>query len=142
MRRIFIQVPNPEHELILLPSPRPGGTLSRPGETSNPKHSSVTSSSLIRITQKASRLLCSLKHHHCSQSLTTTLNMATPKIPETMRSLCTRKFGAPSEWEIAELPTPKITKDDDVIVKVHAAAINPTDIGGAAGAYWPAFSIP
>jgi NADPH:quinone reductase-like Zn-dependent oxidoreductase len=29
-----------------------------------------------------------------------------------------------------------------VLIRVHAAAINPTDIGGAAGRYWPAFSVP
>jgi NADPH:quinone reductase-like Zn-dependent oxidoreductase len=68
--------------------------------------------------------------------------MATYTVPETMRSLCTRKFGPPSKWEIAELPTPKITRDDEVLIRVHAAAINPTDIGGAAGRYWPAFSVP
>jgi NADPH:quinone reductase-like Zn-dependent oxidoreductase len=68
--------------------------------------------------------------------------MATSAIPTTMRSLCTRKWGPPSKWEIAELETPKITKDDEVLVKVYAAAINPTDIGGALGRYWPAFSVP
>ncbi|KAE8445065.1 hypothetical protein EG329_013779 [Mollisiaceae sp. DMI_Dod_QoI] len=67
---------------------------------------------------------------------------SSPDIPATMRSLCTMHFGPPSKWEIADLPTPKITREDEVLVKVHAAAINPTDIGGAAGRYWPAFSVP
>ncbi|TVY24898.1 NADPH-dependent alkenal/one oxidoreductase-like protein [Lachnellula hyalina] len=63
-------------------------------------------------------------------------------IPKTMRSLCIRRFGTPSKWEIADLPTPKITRGDEVLVKVHAAAINPTDIGAARGKYWPAFNVP
>jgi len=67
--------------------------------------------------------------------------MAT-SIPKTMRSLCIRHFGTPSKWEIADLPTPKITRGDEVLVKVHAAAINPTDIGAARGKYWPAFNVP
>ncbi|TVY21679.1 2-methylene-furan-3-one reductase [Lachnellula arida] len=68
--------------------------------------------------------------------------MATSSIPNTMRSLSVRRFGPPSKWEIADLPTPKITRADEVLVKVHAAAINPTDIGAARGRYWPAFNVP
>ncbi|TVY87618.1 NADPH-dependent alkenal/one oxidoreductase-like protein, partial [Lachnellula willkommii] len=68
--------------------------------------------------------------------------MATPSIPNTMRSLSVRRFGPPSKWEIADLPTPKITRADEVLVKVHAAAINPTDIAAARGKYWPAFNVP
>ncbi|TVY54392.1 2-methylene-furan-3-one reductase [Lachnellula cervina] len=68
--------------------------------------------------------------------------MATSSIPNTMRSLSVRRFGPPSKWEIAGLPTPKITRGDEVLVKVHAAAINPTDIGAAMGRYWPAFNVP
>jgi len=67
--------------------------------------------------------------------------MADPSIPETMRSLCSRHFGPPSKWEIADVPTPEITRSDEVLIRVHAAAINPTDIGGALGKYWPAFSV-
>lgn len=68
--------------------------------------------------------------------------MAAFPIPGTMRSLCTRSFGPPSKYEIADLPTPKITRGDELLVNVHAAAINPTDIGGALGRYWPAASVP
>lgn len=122
--------------------PTSGGTLSRPGETPNPKHSS---SHFLTSHQNPNS-----KHQIHSTTILVTetnhwqplFNMAYPKLPETMRSLCTRKFGTPSQWEIAELPTPKITKSDDVIVKVHAASINPTDIGGAAGYYRLAVNIP
>ncbi|KUJ11229.1 putative alcohol dehydrogenase [Mollisia scopiformis] len=59
-----------------------------------------------------------------------------------MLSLCTPSFGPPSKWQFLPLPTPNLTRDDEVLIKVHAAAINPTDIGGAQGRYWPAFNVP
>jgi hypothetical protein len=69
--------------------------------------------------------------------------MATlPPIPERTRTLCAPSFGPPSKWEILELPIPKIENNDEVLIRVHAASINPTDVGGALGRYWPAFSVP
>jgi len=43
-------------------------------------------------------------------------------------------FGVPSELQIQELPCPALTSDDQVLVKVYAAGINPSDVKNVAGA--------
>jgi len=54
-------------------------------------------------------------------------------IPSSMRALALAKYGKPSTYDVATLPTPKITKPDDVLIKVHATSINPVDVKMAGG---------
>jgi NADPH:quinone reductase-like Zn-dependent oxidoreductase len=60
-----------------------------------------------------------------------------------MRAVVYRRYGGPEVLEIADLPEPKVHLDS-VLVRVHAAAVNPADLamrdGAAAGAvntYFP-----
>lgn len=50
-----------------------------------------------------------------------------------MRSLCLDGYCEPSEYEISEIPTPQISSPHQVLIRVHAASINPGEIGVAAG---------
>jgi NADPH:quinone reductase-like Zn-dependent oxidoreductase len=51
-----------------------------------------------------------------------------------MRALAITAYGKPSTYGIATVPSPKITQPDEVLIKVHAASINPIDITLAGGA--------
>ena len=57
----------------------------------------------------------------------------TTTVPATMRALALSKFCKPSEYAIATLPTPEITNPDEVLIKVHAASVNPVDVKMASG---------
>lgn len=60
--------------------------------------------------------------------------MAIPS--RTMRSLAVRsKYGKPSTYEILDLPIPKITAPNEVLVKVHAASINTGDTQMVSGMF-------
>lgn len=50
-----------------------------------------------------------------------------------MRSLAIRQFGEPKNYEILDLPEPKIENADDILIKVHAASVNPIDVKLATG---------
>ena len=50
-----------------------------------------------------------------------------------MRAIALAAYGKPSQYDIATLPTPQVTKDDEVLIKVHAASINPIDVKLASG---------
>lgn len=50
-----------------------------------------------------------------------------------MLSLNTTHYSSPSEYRVSELPKPVLDNRDDVIVKVHAASINPIDVKKASG---------
>ncbi|KAI9742849.1 MAG: hypothetical protein M1818_003578 [Claussenomyces sp. TS43310] len=54
--------------------------------------------------------------------------------PSTMRSLFVTAYTQPLKYEISELPTPKIEFPDHVLIRVHAASINPVDMAVAGGA--------
>lgn len=54
-------------------------------------------------------------------------------IPTSMRAIALAAYGKPSQYDIATLPTPQVTKEDEVLIRVHAAAINPIDVKLAAG---------
>ncbi|KAI0428893.1 alcohol dehydrogenase [Xylaria sp. FL1042] len=55
-------------------------------------------------------------------------------LPSTMRSLVAPKFCAPSEYEVIDLPLPAIKKPNDVLIRVHASAIQTGDTQRAKGA--------
>lgn len=45
------------------------------------------------------------------------------QIRQTMRTLAIYQFAAPEQFDIATLPTPKISLPDEVLIKVHSASI-------------------
>ncbi|KFY77704.1 hypothetical protein V499_02986 [Pseudogymnoascus sp. VKM F-103] len=55
-------------------------------------------------------------------------------IPPTMRALAIPSFGKPSTYGLANVPTPQITQPDEVLIKIHAAGVNPIDTKVAEGA--------
>ncbi|KAH8700926.1 chaperonin 10-like protein [Talaromyces proteolyticus] len=57
----------------------------------------------------------------------------TSVIPPTMRSLCVHAYVKPTEFGIADIPVPKITTPNQVLIRVHAACINPVDMEIAGG---------
>lgn len=55
-------------------------------------------------------------------------------MPEKMRGLVTLKWAEPKDYTIVnDLAVPKITRPDDVLIKVAAASINPVDVKLASG---------
>lgn len=42
-------------------------------------------------------------------------------------------YSKPSGYQVAEFPKPVVDADSDVIIKVHAASINPVDVKRADG---------
>lgn len=52
----------------------------------------------------------------------------------TMKAICIRSFGGPEVLELADLERPQ-PKDDEVLVKVRAASVNPVDYKTRAGSY-------
>lgn len=66
--------------------------------------------------------------------------MTQHKLPSSMKSLCIEKYCKPDEYQILDLPVPKISGPDDVLIKVNAASINPIDVkiaSGMANRIWP-----
>jgi len=49
-------------------------------------------------------------------------------IPSTMQAIALAKYGKPSEYGLATLPVPQIKNQNEVLIKVHAASINPVDV--------------
>lgn len=41
----------------------------------------------------------------------------------------------PSHYELSKVPQPTVTEDTDVVIKIHAASINPVDVKKAAGVF-------
>ncbi len=57
-----------------------------------------------------------------------------------MKSLSIEKYCLPDEYQILDLPVPKISDPDHVLIKVNAASINPIDVkiaSGMAKMIWP-----
>jgi NADPH:quinone reductase-like Zn-dependent oxidoreductase len=50
-----------------------------------------------------------------------------------MLSLNTPTYSPPSGYQVSELPKPVLEDSNDVIIKVHAASINPIDVKKASG---------
>ena len=55
------------------------------------------------------------------------------QIPQTMRAVALAKFGKAKDYDLATLPTPVIRKADEMLIKVHAASVNPIDVKMASG---------
>jgi len=53
--------------------------------------------------------------------------MASPT-PTTMRAIALDRFSDPKDYNLATIPVPKIQKDDEVLIKIHAASVNPVDV--------------
>lgn len=56
-------------------------------------------------------------------------------IPQTMRALVARKYCKPDGYEVMELPVPGIKAPDEILVRVHAAAMSYGEIQQAAGTF-------
>ena len=50
------------------------------------------------------------------------------EIPISMRAVALSEHCTPEAYDIATLPVSQITKDDELLVKVHAASVNPVDV--------------
>lgn len=44
-------------------------------------------------------------------------------------------FGAPETYELTDQPTPTVTQPTDIVIKVHAASVNPIDLKKANGVF-------
>lgn len=51
-----------------------------------------------------------------------------------MYSINISKYTTPENYELSELPAPTVEDPKDIIIKVHAASINPIDVKKASGA--------
>lgn len=51
----------------------------------------------------------------------------------TMLSLNITSYSPPSGYQVSDLPVPEISDPKDVLIKVHAASINPIDVKKASG---------
>jgi NADPH:quinone reductase-like Zn-dependent oxidoreductase len=49
-------------------------------------------------------------------------------IPRSMRALAVSKYCLPAEYGIATLLVPEISQPDELLVRVHAASVNPVDV--------------
>lgn len=50
-----------------------------------------------------------------------------------MRALAITAYTTPNKYIIADLPVPVLENSDTVLIKVHAASINPIDVKRAVG---------
>ncbi len=71
---------------------------------------------------------------YIAPSTAETITQMTP-LPPTMRSLAVTKYSRPSEYEVIDLPLPEIKNPDEVLIRVHAGAINTADTQVANGAF-------
>lgn len=51
-----------------------------------------------------------------------------------MQSINTTAYSDPSGYQLSSLPKPEVSDATDVVIRVHAASINPIDVKKAAGA--------
>jgi NADPH:quinone reductase-like Zn-dependent oxidoreductase len=57
----------------------------------------------------------------------------TSEIPTTMRAIALPAYCKPDKYDIGTIPVPKIKKPHEILIKVHAASINPIDVKMASG---------
>ena len=55
------------------------------------------------------------------------------KLPCDMRAVALSNYCKPTEYDVATLPVPEITKPDELLIRVYAASINPIDVKMASG---------
>ncbi|KAI0167263.1 chaperonin 10-like protein [Pestalotiopsis sp. NC0098] len=55
------------------------------------------------------------------------------ELPKSMEALAVSEYGQPSTYQKISLDTPSLAKPHDVIIRVHAASVNPIDVKFAAG---------
>jgi NADPH:quinone reductase-like Zn-dependent oxidoreductase len=51
-----------------------------------------------------------------------------------MLSINITQYATPQNYELSELPAPTVDDPNDILIKVHAASINPIDVKKASGA--------
>lgn len=51
-----------------------------------------------------------------------------------MLSINISKHATPQNYELSELPAPTVDDPNDIVIKVHAASVNPIDVKKASGA--------
>lgn len=51
----------------------------------------------------------------------------------TMHSITIPKYSTPANYDLTQLPPPTITDPKDILIRVHAASINPIDVKKASG---------
>lgn len=51
-----------------------------------------------------------------------------------MLSINISKHTTPQNYELSELPAPTVQDPNDIVIKVHAASVNPIDVKKASGA--------
>jgi NADPH:quinone reductase-like Zn-dependent oxidoreductase len=56
-------------------------------------------------------------------------------VPATMRSILMNKYLKPSDFQLSDTPVPTISAPDQVLIRVHAASINPSDMEAANGEF-------
>ncbi|KIV80246.1 hypothetical protein PV11_07760 [Exophiala sideris] len=54
-------------------------------------------------------------------------------IPRTMKSLVAPRYCTPADYEVAKVRVPEIKKSDEVLIRMHAACVNPGDTQVARG---------
>ncbi|POS79318.1 alcohol dehydrogenase [Diaporthe helianthi] len=54
-------------------------------------------------------------------------------LPTTMKSLAAPTYGPPDVWEVIEVPVPELKNPDELLLRMHAAAIGPGDCGLVSG---------
>lgn len=52
-----------------------------------------------------------------------------------MLAVTAPRFTDPSGYELIQVPKPKLNERTDVLVKVHAASVNPVDVKKASGIF-------
>lgn len=52
-----------------------------------------------------------------------------------MQAITIPKHSKPDAYELTSVPKPAITSPDEILIKVHAASINPVDVKKADGAF-------
>lgn len=52
-----------------------------------------------------------------------------------MLAVTTAAYADPSGYELTSIPRPSISEDTDVLIRIHAASINPVDVKKAAGVF-------
>lgn len=55
------------------------------------------------------------------------------QVPQTMRALVAPKYCRPDGYEIAQLPLPELTEPNQVLIRIHAAAMQTGDCQFASG---------